>query len=113
VLLLQKDSLLHGELDTANSSDLFSVRARFLSTGGGWWESHSGHQHSSITGRVPSVSQQNFATDLAGVAIDSQISALYFHHEYCQYPRDCDYYQLELPRAENPQDASTHTQDLP
>lgn len=113
ILFLQEDSLLHSELDTANSPDLFPLRTRLLSSCGSRREGHFRHQHSSISGCVSSIGQQNSAAYLSCAAINSQIPALHFYHEYCQYPRNCYHYQLEFSGTEDSQDASAHTQDLP
>lgn len=113
ILFLQEDSLLHSELDTANSSDLFPLRTRLLSSCGSWREGHFGYQHSFISGCVSSVSQQNSAAYFSCAAANSQISTLHFYYEYCQYSCNCYHHQLELSRTEDPQDASAYTQDLP
>ncbi|KOX71570.1 Acetylcholine receptor subunit beta-like 1 [Melipona quadrifasciata] len=108
-----EDLVLHGESHTTDRAHLLSLRAGVLPSGRGWRESDAGNQHSALVGRVSVTGQQDSATDVAGASVDRQIPSVHLHHEHGQHPRHRDHHQLELPRAEDPQNAAADQENIP
>lgn len=107
-----QNPVLHSEPDPADRAHLFPMRARVLPSSRGRRESDSGDQYPPLIGRVPVTGQQDPATDLVGAPVDRQVSPLHVHHEHGQHPSHGDHHQLELPRAEDPQNASIDQEDI-
>lgn len=83
--------------------------ARVLSSRRGWGEGDPRHQHSPVTGCVPPPGIKDPTPHLPRVAPHSQVSAVYIHHEHCQYPRHSYHHQLELQGPQDPLHAQLDT----
>lgn len=59
---------------------------------------HAGHQHLTVTSRLPAARLQNTATHFSSTAAHRQILTVYVHHEHRQYIGHRNHNQLELQR---------------
>lgn len=95
----QENSVLHGELDTTHGPHIFPVRAGVLLAGRGRRKGYAGHQHSTVTSRLPTARLQNTATHLSSTAAHRQIFTVHVHHEHRQYIGHRHHHQLEFQRS--------------
>lgn len=94
----KENSILHGELDTAHGPHIFPVRASVLLASRSRRKGHAGHQHFTVTSRLPTARFQNTATHFFSTAAHRQILAIHVHHEHSQHIGHCYHHQLEFPR---------------
>lgn len=95
----KENSVLHSEFDTAHGPHIFPVCASVLLASRSWWKGHAGHQHFTVTSRLPIARLQNTATHFFSTAAHRQILAIHVHHEHRQYIGHCYHYQLEFSRS--------------
>lgn len=81
----EENPVLHGELDTAYSSHIFPVRLSVLLASRSRRKGHAGHQHLTVTSRLPVARLQNTATHFSSTAAHRQILTVHVHHEHRQY----------------------------
>lgn len=93
-----ENSVLHGEPDTAHGAHIVLVRAGVLLAGRGRRKGHAGHQHPTVTGRLPAARLQNTAAHFASTAAHRQILTVHVHNEHRQHSGHRHHNQLEFQR---------------
>lgn len=94
----KENSVLHSKLDTAHGPHIFPVRAGVLLASRSRRKGHAGHQHLTVTSRLPIARLQNTATHFSSTAAHRQILTIHVYHEYCQHIGHCYNNQLEFQR---------------
>lgn len=96
-----ENPVLYGQLDTTHGTHIIPVRVGVLLAGRSRWKGHTGHQHPTVTGRLPTARFQNTATHFTSTAAHRQILAIYVHHEHRQHFGHRHHNQLEFQRLVN------------
>lgn len=74
------------------------MRAGILLTSRSRRKGHAGHQHFTVTSRLPAARLQNTATYFFSTAAHRQILTVHVHHEHRQHIGHRYHNQLELQR---------------